>query len=136
MKVHGRCHCGAITYEAEVEPGTVNICHCLDCQTLTGSAFRANVPAPADGFRIVTGTPRKYIKVGDTGARRVHAFCETCGGPVYSSAEHSPTTYSLRIGALREREALGVPARQIWTKRRWSWLPKVAGAIEVEGQPT
>jgi len=42
MKLHGQCHCGAIAYEAEVEVGTMNVCHCLDCQTLTGSAFRTN----------------------------------------------------------------------------------------------
>ena len=79
MKVRGQCHCGAIRYEAEVEPGTVNICHCRDCQMMTGSAFRAAVSVAADQFRVVTGKPREYIKVADSGAKRVHAFCETCG---------------------------------------------------------
>jgi hypothetical protein len=27
MKIHGRCRCAANTYEAEVEAGTVNVCH-------------------------------------------------------------------------------------------------------------
>jgi len=35
MKVQGRCHCGEITYEADVEPGKVNLCHCRDCQMLS-----------------------------------------------------------------------------------------------------
>jgi hypothetical protein len=131
----GRCHCGAITYEAEVEPGTVNICHCLDCQTLTGSVFRTNIPAPAAQFRILTGTPRRYVKVADSGAKRVHAFCGNCGGPVYSSAVDNPQAYSLRVGALSQRNVLGRPARQIWTKRRFSWIPKLEGVPEVEGQP-
>jgi hypothetical protein len=48
MIVHGRCHCGAIAYE--VEAGNVNICHCLDCQTLTGPAFRSNVMRPPRGL--------------------------------------------------------------------------------------
>jgi hypothetical protein len=135
MKVQGRCHCGAITYETEVEPGTVNICHCLDCQMLGGSVFRTNIPAPASQFRILTGTPRVYIKVGDSGARRAHGFCETCGSPVYSCAADNPQTYSLRLGALSEREALGRPVRQIWTKRRLSWIPKLEGVSEIEGQP-
>jgi hypothetical protein len=135
MKVHGRCHCGAITYEAEVEPGTVNICHCLDCQTLTGSAFRANIQAPADGFRVLRGTPRRYIKTADSGTRRVHAFCESCGAPVYSCAPENPKTYSLRVGALNERQLLGRPARQIWTKRRLGWLPRFDGIPDSEGQP-
>ena len=135
MKVQGRCHCGEITYEAEVEPGGVNVCHCRDCQMLTGSAFRANIAAPAERFRILTGKPREYVKVADSGARRVHAFCGSCGSPVYSCAPQDPKTYSLRLGALSERDALGRPAREIWTKRRLSWMPKLARAADIEGQP-
>jgi hypothetical protein len=134
MTVQGRCHCGEITYEADVEPGTVNVCHCRDCQMLTGSAFRANIAAPADRFRLLTGKPREYVKVADSGARRVHAFCAICGSPVYSCAPENPQMYSLRLGALSERDALGRPARQIWTKRRLSWMPKLDGVPEIEGQ--
>ena len=135
MKVQGRCHCGEITYEAEVEPGSVNVCHCRDCQMLTGSAFRANIAAPAERFRLLTGKPREYLKTADSGARRVHAFCATCGSPVYSCAPENPKTYSLRLGALSERDALGRPAREIWTKRRLSWMAKLQGAAEYQGQP-
>src|SRR5689334_18981220 len=39
MKIDGRCHCGEITFEAEVDPDALHICHCTDCQTLSGSAF-------------------------------------------------------------------------------------------------
>ena len=135
MKVQGRCHCGEITYEADVAPGSVNVCHCRDCQVLSGTAFRAGVPAPAEGFRMLSGKPRQYIKVADSGARRVHAFCGTCGSPVYSSAEHNPKSYTLRLGALSSPNALGRPARQIWTKRRLSWVPPLEGVPEQEGQP-
>src|SRR5262245_53115278 len=117
MRVDGRCHCGAITYKADVEPGTINVCHCEDCQMLTGTAFRANIQAPAASFRILTGEPRRYVKTADSGARRVHAFCPTCGTPVYSCAIDNPQTYSLRLGGLRQRHALGAPRLQVWTKR-------------------
>ncbi len=40
MKIDGRCHCGYITYEAEIDPEKVMICHCSDCQTLSGSTDR------------------------------------------------------------------------------------------------
>lgn len=36
MKINGRCHCGEITFEAEGDPNAVNVCHCTDCQTLSG----------------------------------------------------------------------------------------------------
>jgi hypothetical protein len=135
MRVQGQCHCGAIAYEAEVEQNTIGICHCLDCQMLTGAAFRANILAPADGFRILKGKPRQYIKTADSGAKRVHAFCEMCGSPIYACAIENPQTYSLRVGALDQREELGRPARQIWTKRRLPWIPTLAGVPEVDGQP-
>ena len=135
MRVDGQCHCGEITYEAEVEVDDIAICHCLDRQRLGGSAFRANVPARADAFRILTGTPRQYVKTGDSGARRLHAFCGTCGSPVYSCATENPPTYTLRVGALNQRRELGRPKRQIWTKRRLPWVPPLDGVLEVEGQP-
>lgn len=135
MNVHGHCHCGAITYEAEVDPAGVNMCHCLDCQTLSGSAFRLNVLAPAATFRLLSGTPRQYIKTGTTGAKRVHGFCEVCGGPVYATDPVNPQTYTLRVGALAERDALGPVRRQIWTKRRLKWLPKADSSQEYATQP-
>jgi hypothetical protein len=135
MKVEGHCHCGAIAYEAEVTPGTVGVCHCEDCQRLTGSAFRANISAPAAGFRLLRGEPKRYVKVADSGARRVHAFCGDCGGPVYACAEVDPPSYSLRIGALAQRYALGAPVRQIWTRRRLDWVSEMAAVPGLEGQP-
>ncbi|MBY0330306.1 MAG: GFA family protein [Acetobacteraceae bacterium] len=134
MKVDGQCHCGEITYEAEVERDDIAICHCLDCQRLSGSAFRANVGARAEAFRIRTGTPRQYVKMGTSGARRLHAFCGTCGSPIYSCAVENPPIYTLRLGALNQRVDLGRPKRQIWTKRRLPWLPRLDGVPECEGQ--
>jgi len=135
MKVDGQCHCGAITYEGVVEPDTIGICHCLDCQRLSGAPFRANILASAAGFRILTGTPRTYVKTGGSGAQRIHAFCEHCGSPVYSCALTDPQHYSLRVGALNQREQLGSPARQIWSKRRLPWIPAFTGVADIEGQP-
>ena len=43
MKDQGACHCGAMAYEAEVDPGTVRICHCTDCQIRAGRSFRTNI---------------------------------------------------------------------------------------------
>jgi hypothetical protein len=60
MKVSGRCHCGEITFEAEVDPAGLNICHCTDCQMLTGTAFRANVAAPAAQF-MIRGIPSRAM---------------------------------------------------------------------------
>ena len=46
MRVDGACHCGAIRFEADLDPGKVGVCHCTDCQTLTGTAFSMFAPVP------------------------------------------------------------------------------------------
>lgn len=83
MKVEGRCHCGKIEYEADVDETKVQICHCLDCQILTGSAFRVTIPASPESFRVKKGEARIYYKTADSGSRRGHAFCGECGSPSF-----------------------------------------------------
>jgi hypothetical protein len=70
MKIDGHCHCGQISFEAEVDPKAVTICHCTDWQRLTGSAFRANISAPAAHFVLRSGTPKSYVKTAESGNRR------------------------------------------------------------------
>jgi len=133
MKVTGRCHCGSIRYEAEVDETKVRMCHCSDCQMLTGSAFRVNVPALAGTFRLQgDGQLKIYIKTADSGNQRAHAFCPECGTPVYAAAASNATEYSLRLGCLDQRHALK-PARQIWCKSALPWSP-VSGVERLEQQ--
>ncbi len=121
MKVEGGCHCGAIAFEAEVDPEAARICHCTDCQIMTGSAFRVNIPAPATTFKLIRGTPKVYIKVADSGNRRAHAFCGDCGGPIYAAAPENTTGYSLRIGTLRQRALIAKPTQQYFCSSAISW---------------
>lgn len=67
MKIDGRCHCREITFEAVLDPNALHICHRTDCQTLSGSAFRANIPAPAEHFVLLSGTPKTYVKTAESG---------------------------------------------------------------------
>jgi hypothetical protein len=79
MRIEGRCHCGFITYEAEVDPEKVMICHCTDCQTLSGSAFRSVVLTRENGFKLLSGTLKSYVKTAESGARRPQTFCPEVG---------------------------------------------------------
>jgi hypothetical protein len=133
MKIEGQCHCGNIAYEAEVDPNTVRICHCTDCQTLTGSAYRANVAAPADRFVLLRGEPNIYIKTAESGAKRAHAFCGNCGTPIYAAAVISPMAYSLRVGAIRQSHELR-PMHQIWCRSALPWSMDLSGIEKLERQ--
>jgi hypothetical protein len=120
MKVSGRCYCGQIRFEAEIEPDNVRVCHCTDCQTLSGSAFRANVPVVQGTFVLQKGEPKTFFKSADSGNRIVHAFCADCGTPIYSVVPGEPPGYSLPIGTLDRRAEL-VPSRQIWLRSALPW---------------
>ena len=120
MQIHGSCHCGSIQYEAAVDPERTTICHCADCQKLTGSAYRVSVPANEGSFRLVVGKPSIYVKVGDSGERRAQAFCPTCGSPLYTYAADHPKIYGLRVGCIAEHEAL-IPKSQKWCRSALRW---------------
>jgi hypothetical protein len=45
MNIDGQCHCGHVTYQADIDPEKVSICHCTDCQALTGSPYRSRSSA-------------------------------------------------------------------------------------------
>jgi hypothetical protein len=128
MRVDGACHCGAITFEARVDPARIRVCHCTDCQTLSGSAFRVTAPTPEADFRLLTGTPKLYVKTADSGARRVQAFCGDCGTPIYATSEGGGNRkFGVRVGTLRQRADL-VPDRQFWIRSKLPWLPDLPGA--------
>ena len=119
MPIDGRCHCGAITCEAEVDPETTGICHCTDCQALTGTAFRVTVKAPAERF-VLCGKPTIYLKTADSGRKRAHAYCPTSGSPIYATSPENPTAYGLRVGLIRQRNELR-PRRQSWCASALPW---------------
>ena len=68
MHVDGECLCGGLQYEAEVDPASTHVCHCTDCQTLAGSAFRTTVFVTG-GFRFIRGEPKTFVKIADSGNR-------------------------------------------------------------------
>jgi hypothetical protein len=126
MKVDGQCHCGQIHYEAEIDADAVSVCHCTDCQTLTGTAYRVSAPASAESLVFLAGTPKVYIKTADSGNKRAQAFCSNCGTPIYSADAQNPEVYFLRVGTMRQRAEL--PAkRQIWSRSSLAWVSDISG---------
>jgi hypothetical protein len=113
MHIDGACHCGQITYEAEVDPADVTICHCTDCQKLVGTAYRVTVSAPRANFRITAGDPKVYVKIAENRRRRMQYFCANCGSPIYTTGGayrllRALDTSSPETLQARENELVGV----------------------------
>jgi len=123
MKIDGACQCGAIRIEGEADPAKTQICHCTDCQSGTGTAFRVSVPVPGATFKM-TGEPTLYVKTtADSGRPRVQAFCGKCGSPIYSTTpgDGVQPSYTVRVGILRQRDQF-MPRRQNWFRSARSWV--------------
>lgn len=132
MHVDGTCHCGLITYTAEIDPDNVSICHCTDCQVLTSSAFRIVAVTLKDSFRLLSGVPKFYVKTATSGTKRAQAFCPDCGTQLYSSViPGNPETHGLRVGSIRQRAQLR-PSRQIWCQSAFAWVNDIASLPQSE----
>lgn len=125
MKIDGACHCGYLTFEAEVAQDNVLLCHCTDCQALSASAFRIVVRSTPDSVRLISGEPSTYSKVGSSGAERVLSFCPKCGTNIFSTtAGEGPKIHSIRVGAVSQRSEL-IPVAQQWTQSAQPWLDQL-----------
>lgn len=137
MNIDGACHCGLISFTAEIDPQRVVICHCADCQVLSGSAFRVSIVAAIDDVSI-QGSPKRYIKTAESGARRAQLFCPECATPLFTTAPEGGTAITIRLGCVTQRAQL-IPAAQIWERSLLPWLSGLAhvpGSPEQQAKPT
>ena len=112
------------------------ICHCTDCQTFSGSAFRTVVLTTPESFVLRAGTPKVYVKTtADSGNKRQQTFCPECATPIYSAPENGDTkVVVLRVGSIRQRDAL-VPQDQYWFRSAQPWLVMLPAMNKQDEQP-
>ena len=133
MHIDGQCHCGRVTYEAEIDPDHISICHCTDCQSLTGSSFRVTVICSAEQVRLTGQPPKIYGKTGENGRTRFQHFCGDCGSPLFTSGKGTEIDdFGIRWGSIRQRDQLK-PVRQIWCRSAVPWIKDIEN---LPGRPT
>ena len=113
IHVNGKCHCGKIEIEAKIKLSEVRACHYTDCQKMSGAPLRAIAPAPNDKVKI-SGKPKEYIKIGDSGKKRIQAFCLSCGTQLFAT-DMDKQSYNLRTGFLEQRDQLA-PKTHVFTQ--------------------
>ena len=130
MTIEGGCRCGRVRYRANLDAlPKAYACHCLDCQTWSGSAFSTQVLLREDQLE-VTGEPALFELPSRDGQRlsRQRA-CPVCFTRVYNTNSARPGGATLRAGTLDRSDELILVAH-IWTKRK-------LGGIDIpEGVPS
>ena len=129
MEIDGQCHCGRVTYRADIDPAKVSICHCTDCQNLTGSPYRVTVVCSEEQVRM-TGAPAKvYARTGDNGRTRFHL--RGVRFPAVHQRRRRAGRLGIRWGSIRQRDQLK-PARQIWCRSAAPWINDIR---DLPGRP-
>ena len=120
------CRCGQLTAVATGTPTRISVCHCLDCQKRSGSAFAAQVRFPAAQVTL-TGQAKTYTATGENGAAHFH-FCPDCGSTVTYTNDSLPGVIAIALGAFDDPYFV-TPTVSVWEQRQHEWL-EIAGDVE------
>lgn len=124
------CACGQLRITAQGEPVRISVCHCIDCQRRTGSAFGVQARFPDDAVNI-KGQATRYIRVADSGRQLSYFFCPECGSTVYYQLEAAPGFTAIPIGGFAD-PGFPPPRISIYESRQHPWLAITADVEHTE----
>ena len=96
----GGCACGAIRFATSREPIFQNHCQCRDCQRRSGTGHSSYLTFPGRADMAITGELKTWTVKGDSGNEKAHAFCPTCGSPVYLTFAAMPDLIAVHATSL------------------------------------
>lgn len=121
MPISGQCRCGETTYELVLDAvPAIYACHCLDCQTWSGSAFSEHALLQDDALSC-NGPLAIYVHTNHDRIESEQVVCGSCYTRMYNRNGAVPGMIILRAGTLSASNTLS-PIAHIWTKRKQPWL--------------
>lgn len=116
----GGCACGAVRYEIADEPIFANHCQCRDCQRVSGTGHGSYLTFPSRAAVALTGEATHRDMVGDSGKVKTHAFCPSCGSPVYLTLAAMPELFAVHAASLDD-PARFAPQVVTWAGAAQPW---------------
>jgi len=95
------------------------MCHCLDCQRRTGSAYGIQARFPVDTVTI-SGDSKVFTRTADSGNQLTFHFCPVCGSTVHYQIATRPDLIAIPIGAFAD-PAFPPPTVSVYEARRHPW---------------
>ena len=87
-KISGGCLCGKARFETTTKPVMQSLCHCTDCQTVSGSAFYTAYIVPLETVTLTKGEPGEFDVTSDKGRNNRRRFCRDCGTRLWAELEN------------------------------------------------
>lgn len=116
----GGCACGAIRYEANSEPMVESHCQCRDCQKRSGTGHGSYLTFAQRAAVTIVGEAHSWRVAGDSGNEKIHAFCPTCGCPIYLTFVAMPDLIAIHAATLDDPGRFK-PTMLTYTTRGHAW---------------
>ncbi len=130
----GGCACGSVRYRLLEDPLELHICHCSDCQRVSGSAFVMSMLIHRRSLELLRGEPKRSSFETTQGIRRCDQHCTACGCRLWSEPQGFPELLVLRPGTLDDKSWLQ-PIAHIWTSSAQPWVPIPGEVLRYAGEP-
>ncbi|WP_068077018.1 GFA family protein [Novosphingobium lentum] len=122
------CRCGQLQATCTGEPVRVSVCHCLDCQKRSGSAFAVQARWPHADVTLA-GEFTEWSHTADSGSRATFRFCPRCGATVTFAIAALPGLTGVPVGAFADPQ-FPPPAFSVYEARMHSWVAIVGADVE------
>jgi hypothetical protein len=110
------------------EPVRVSVCHCLNCQKRSGSAFALQARWPDEDVQI-EGAFSEWSQAGDSGKVATFKFCQTCAATVAFATEGLPGLTAIPAGLFAD-PAFPPPEYSVYEGRKHAWIAVVGDGID------
>ena len=123
------CHCGQLRLHVDGDPFVVSICHCLDCQRRTGSAFGMQAAFRREQVEI-DGRYSDFSRISEEADHKEHAFhfCPECGSQVFYTEEVDPDLVVVSVGSFAD-PTFPPPTESGYNSRRHLWIGLPDGLV-------
>lgn len=112
------------------------LCHCRDCQYVSGGEPASVVVVPRAAFTLKKGHVKGHTSVGESGGTVTRQFCPECGTPLFSELGAMPHLFGIKAGSVDDASWLK-PTAFLWktSAHPWAHLDPSIPAYEKGPQP-
>ena len=126
--IDARCSCGAVALLLPGPPKQEAAGQRHESQRRTGAPFGVGAFYPVDAVTI-SGTPKEYVRAGESGGKVRCYFCPDCGSTVFWKPDKFPTMIGVAVGAIADPK-LPAPVKSVFERSKHAWV-EITG-VDVE----
>ncbi|MEM9631987.1 MAG: GFA family protein [Pseudomonadota bacterium] len=130
---HASCRCGQLRAVCQGEPVRVSVCHCLECQKRSGSAFATQARWPDENV-VLSGDYKEWSRIADSGHKATYSFCPDCGSTLAYVIEGWPGVTAIPVGAFADPD-FPPPRFSVYEHRKHAWAQVLGENVEHSSDP-